>query len=39
MLQRTVYFHLKNVVTKLDVYSTRYEISLAVMIDLIKLDN
>jgi DNA-binding CsgD family transcriptional regulator len=34
--QRTVYFHMKNVATRLGVYSTRHAISRAVMIGLIK---
>ncbi|AMO98094.1 bacterial regulatory s, luxR family protein [Collimonas arenae] len=37
--QRTVYFHLKNVATKLGVYSTRHAISRAVMMGIIKPDN
>ncbi len=34
--QRTVYFHLKNVATKLDVYSTRHAVSRAIMMGIIK---
>ncbi|WP_395823518.1 LuxR C-terminal-related transcriptional regulator [Collimonas sp.] len=37
--QRTVYFHLKNVATKLGVLTTRHAISRAVMIGIIKPDN
>jgi DNA-binding CsgD family transcriptional regulator len=37
--QRTVYFHMKNVATKLDVYSTRHAISRAVMMGIIKPNN
>jgi DNA-binding CsgD family transcriptional regulator len=33
---RTVYFHLKNVATKLDVYSTRHAVSRAISMGLIK---
>ncbi|SDY00022.1 DNA-binding transcriptional regulator, CsgD family [Collimonas sp. OK242] len=34
--QRTVYFHLRNVVMKLGVYSTRHAISKAIMMEIIK---